>query len=256
MKQYYYYKSLRKNIIQFLDLFNDIEVARYDNTGNIIGTFEVPLKLAPKSKAWYWIYEKKSDIMLPIISAQITSIDYAETRQTNRLRSIIKSRSLDEGQIQKYLNPVPYDLGFQLTIWAKHMIDIDQVLEQTLPYFGPFVNMRITMDQLDTTFDIKVLLNNATPDLNSEYGDEERRLILWNLDFTSQTYLFKPLSDVGLIEKIITKYYNNEETWENNRFTETIFTSGGGAESVATLHKRLGYDEDANILYSYERWGD
>lgn len=257
MKTYYYYRALRKIIVQFLDIFNDIQVARYDSEGNITDTFDVPLKFAPKSKAWYWIYEKKSDEMLPMISCEITSIEYATERQGNRHRNVIVSRSLDDDTIRKFLNPIPYNINFQLNLWSKYMIDIDQILEQILPYFGPYIFMRTSIDQLDLSFDAKVMLNSVSPDLNSEYTDEERRIVRWMLDFTVQTYLFKPISDdPSIIKKIITKYYTNEDMWNEHRFTETEFTSGAEYASVASLHTGLGYDEDANILYKYERWGD
>lgn len=257
MNTYYYYKSLRKNIIQFLDIFNNIQIGRYDSNGNITDTFEVPLKFAPKSKAWYWIYEKKDDEMLPMMSSEITSIEYAAERQGNKLRNIVKSRDVSQGTLEKFLNPVPYNIGFQLNLWSKYMIDVDQILEQILPYFSPNIFMRINMSQLDASFDVKVLLNSTSPDLNSEYQDEDRRIILWSLDFTIQTYLFKPVSSSGLIEKIITKIYTNEDKWNDYRFTETTFTSGAsGHEAVAMYHKALGYDDDGDILYNYERWGE
>lgn len=257
MRNYYYYKSLRKNIIQFLDIFNNIEIGRYDSNGNITDTFIVPLRFAPKQKMWYWIYENKEDEMLPMMSAEITSIEYAPDRQGNRLRSIIKSRDVSAGNLEKFLNPVPYNIGFQLNIWSKFMIDVDQILEQILPYFSPHVFMRVNISQLDASFDVKVLLNSASPDLNSEYQDEDRRIVLWSLDFTIQTYIFKPISSSGLIEKIITKIYTDKDSWDDHRFTETMFTSGAsGAESVAMYHKALGYDDDGDILYEYERFGD
>jgi len=241
----------------FLDIFNDIQVSRYDTDGAITDTFKVPLKFSPKMKAWYWINERKDDEMLPIMSVQLTSVEFAADRMGNKLRRIVTSRTPSVGTLEKFLNPVPYNLGFQVGIWALHMVDVDQILEQILPYFTPHITMRIKISELDATLDVKVIFNSCSPDVSGEYTDEERRVLLWNMDFMVHGYLFQPISDVKLIKEIITKYYTDETTWEGNRFTETLFTSGAsGAESIATLHTGTGYDTDGTILYNYERWGD
>lgn len=50
MDQQFYYKTLRKTILAFLDLFNDIWIAKYDSKGNIVDQIQVPIKFAPKQK--------------------------------------------------------------------------------------------------------------------------------------------------------------------------------------------------------------
>lgn len=53
MRQYYFFKTLRKAIIQFLDMFNDMEIAKYNDDGEITKYVKVPLKLASKQKFYY-----------------------------------------------------------------------------------------------------------------------------------------------------------------------------------------------------------
>uniref|UniRef100_A0A6M3K7I9 Putative tail sheath stabilizer n=1 Tax=viral metagenome TaxID=1070528 RepID=A0A6M3K7I9_9ZZZZ len=255
MKTFYYYKALRRTIIQLLDVFNDIQISRYDTNGVITDTFKVPLKFAPKMTAWTWLYEKKDDEMLPIMSMQLNSVEFSPDRLGNRLKRIITSRNIDDGTIEKFLNPIPYNFGFQLSIWSLHMVDVDQILEQILPYFAPYIIMRINITELDATFDVKVIFNGCSPDITNEYTDEERRVLMWNLDFMVHGYLFQPSSDSALIKKIITNYYTNEDSF-NDRSTESTFTSAASGESVSTIHTGLGYDADSEILYSYERFGD
>ena len=92
MKTYYYYQSLRKTIIQFLDIFNDIRIARYESDGATVrGYLTVPLKFAPKTKAWYWINERKYDEILPIMSATMQSCEFATDRVVNKDMKIIKT---------------------------------------------------------------------------------------------------------------------------------------------------------------------
>ena len=53
MENYFYFSSLRKTILQFLDMFNNINIAKYDSDGTIIKYVKVPIKLAPKQKFYY-----------------------------------------------------------------------------------------------------------------------------------------------------------------------------------------------------------
>jgi len=50
MDQYFYFASIRKTIIQFLDIFNNMRIAKYNPNGTILKYVEVPIKLAPKEK--------------------------------------------------------------------------------------------------------------------------------------------------------------------------------------------------------------
>jgi len=254
MKTYYYYKALRKTIIQFLDMFNDIRIARYASDGSTVRSYiRVPLKLAPKEKVWYWINERKDDEILPIMSVTLQTCDFASDRQVNKSAKIVKTTTLDQKTVSRFLNPVPYNFGFQLSIWALYMVDIDQILEQILPYFTPHTVTKINIPELDATLDIKVIFQSCSPDVTFEMADEERRKLLWNLDFLVQGYLFQPVTDDEIVEQIITNFYLNDERF-NERSTETTFTSGapvsGASETLWQLG--LGYDADAEILFQYE----
>lgn len=51
---HYYYETIRKTVLQFLNIFSDIKIARYDNdTGNILKYIKLPVSFSPKSKAWF-----------------------------------------------------------------------------------------------------------------------------------------------------------------------------------------------------------
>lgn len=254
MKTYYYYKSLRKQIIQFLDIFNDIRIARYESDGSTIRSYlTIPLKLAPKQKVWYWIHERKDDEVLPIMSAMMQTCDYAADRQVNKSAQVVKTTTVSQKTVSRFLNPVPYNFGFQLSIWALYMVDIDQILEQILPYFNPYTMTKINIPELDATMDIKVVFQSCAPDNTFEMPDEERRKLLWNLDFQVQGYLFQPVTDSGIVQEIITNLYLDADRF-NARSTETLFTTGAPVSgAVETLwQKGEDYDAEGEILYQYE----
>jgi len=249
MKTYYYYKALRRTITQFLDLFNDIKIARYDVNGSFLKNVVVPLKYAPKEKIWIWLNERHDDEMLPQMAVTLTGVEYSLERQTNKHFRITDCTSADESSISRYLNPIPYDLNFQLGIWSLYMYDVDQILEQILPYFQPYIYMRVGIPELSSTFETKVLFNSASPDIETEYADEGRRILKYTLDFTVQTFLFKPIEVTGLIRTILANFYMNESTW-NTAFadTDSTFTSAASGESM----RLIGPSADDPSIYTYE----
>lgn len=253
-RTYYFYKVLRRTIIQFLDMFADIQVARYDNNGNITSTILVPLKYGPKEKAYYWKKEYSTEEKLPIMSVNLMSIDFDATRMVNKNEQVVQSKNVGERTETYFPNPVPYNLMLNLNIWALHMVDVDQILEQILPYFNPYVMMRVTIPELEAYIENKVVFNSAVPDIMDEWGEEDWRVLKWTLTFTVQSYLYRPLTseaDGKLIDKIMARFYTTQEALETE--TETTFTSGASGNYAQAIYMEgIGFDETAQILYNYE----
>ncbi len=268
MRVYYYYKVIRKTILQFLDIINEVQIARYREAAGVIGgvtldgLYTVPLKFGPKQKTWYWLNERKDDEMLPILSATLQGVEYASDRQGSKVTMICKSRDISRGTIERFLNPIPYNFNFQVTIWSLHIVDIDQILEQILPFFTPFVQIRVAVPELGITLDERVLFNSANPDeVSWEMSDEERRILKWTLDFTVQGYLFQPLlpqdGDGGseMIKEIIIQYYTECGLFEQ-RDNSTEFLSSAPSGGLYTSWTKgitaLPVDDDIIKLFRYE----
>ena len=215
----YYYQVMRKTIVQFLDLFNDIKIGRYDtNTGQLLSFVSVPLKFAPKSKNWYWTEKIDSngkrirDKILPMMAVNLNDIELATNRKVNMQYSA-RTRSGDSSEnvlltSQRFITPVPYDYKFQVQIISEYMVDITQIMEQVLPYFDPETNIQISVPELDidgsTTelLDLNVRYEGSSKEESLTMGPDEYRHIQWNLDFTVEGYLFKPKYDFPVIKTI------------------------------------------------------
>jgi len=264
VKQYYYYKVLRKTIVQFLDTFNDIQVARYDKDNNFEKYVEVPLKFSPKEKIWYWLAERKDYETLPIMSAAMTGVEFASDRATNRTQSITTvsgescaggaGPSVSAGTISSFLTPTPYDLTFQINIWTLYMADIDQILEQILPWFQPHIFVRVTIPEIKGSFDVKVIFEGASPDMEMEYTDDTFRVLKYTLDFRVQTMLFKPVEPTGYIEKIMINYYTDQGAFGSAVYenTTSTFTSAASGESQRLTGIDPYFDENDKRIYDYE----
>lgn len=253
MKEYYYLQGLRKTIIQFLDTLNDIQIARYNENGVFTQYYEVPVKFGTKRKIWYWLEERKDDQMHPIISVQMTGLDYDTNRLTNKMFKITKSRSVSAGDVSRFLNPSPYNINFSVSIWALNMTDIDQIIEQILPFYNPYIFIKIKIPELDADLDLKVMFNSVSPDVSNEIPDDDYRNILYNMEFVVHGYLFRPITEGKIIKRIITKYYADQIAWEHMG-TESTYTSGAsGYEAESSFIKGIEpwYDQDEEKLYKY-----
>ena len=47
---YFYHESLRKIVVAFGTIFNNINIQRKDSSGNVVQSIKVPLAYSPKEK--------------------------------------------------------------------------------------------------------------------------------------------------------------------------------------------------------------
>lgn len=250
MKTYFFFNVFRKTIIQFFDAFNDIKIARYAEDGKTIDRYiEVPIKHSVKEKVYYWLNERKDDELLPMITAYISSIDYASDRKVNSFYSFTSECDRNDASASTFLHPCPYNLTFTMNIWALHMVDIDQIMEQILPFFCPHIFVRVQLEELNTAFDVKIIFRSATPEISHEMADLEYRVINYTLDFEVQSWFFKPSSDVGLIKKIYGSYITNADGFTNYlNNTGSTFSSGA---SGGITYELKGKVEDSELIVKY-----
>ena len=204
MKYHYFFNTIRKVIIHFLDMFNDINIARYDDNGEIFKYIKVPIKFIPKEKMFMWLKDRRHDKYFPIISAQVNGISLNIDRITNKNEKL--TLNIDDVH-KRIFNPTPYTINFQLNIISKFMVDQDQILEQILPFFTPHAFIMIDIPELGLELENKVIFNSCNMDKSFEISTDAYRTIVYTLDFDVQTYLFNPIVST-------TKYYltyNNEE---------------------------------------------
>ena len=139
----FYNEAIRKLVIGFGSLFNDINVVRKNSDGTTKETIRVPLSYGPKEKFLRRIQESSSisdtskvQITLPRIGFDITGFAYDPSRKTNKLkrRQAVSTDGL--GYSYNY-NEVPYIVNFGLYAFTRNQDDNLQIIEQILPYFTP-----------------------------------------------------------------------------------------------------------------------
>ena len=81
-----------------------------------------------------------------------------------------------------------------------------QIVEQILPYFQPHYTITIVaIEEIQEKNDIKFTLDNISMTDNYEGNFEDRRALIWTLEFTAKTYMFLPISSDSIESSIINK---------------------------------------------------
>jgi len=214
---YYYHEIIRRTIVAFGTLFNNIHIQHKDNDGNVVDDIKVPLAYAPMQKFLAKIQQqadlsKPVAITLPRMSFEMTSLSYDPTRKTTATKTF--KAVTGSGDIRQVYHPVPYNIGFQLALYCKLNEDALQVTEQILPYFQPSFNLTVDLvSSIGEKKDIPVVLNSVNMQDDYEGDFSSRRSLIYTFDFTAKTYLFGPIADSseGLIRKVQVDYYSDTD---------------------------------------------
>ena len=167
----FYHRTLRKNVILFGTLFNDIYITRDNSSGNQVQSLKVPITYGPKEKTLARVEASPNlsnpvALMLPRMSFEMTRLDYDPARKLPTVgRYSIKPETKGDSTPtrNKYTyNPVPYDVDFQLDIMVRNAEDGTKILEQILPYFAPEWTATVQLlPELDLPLDIPTIIKTV-----------------------------------------------------------------------------------------------
>ena len=232
----FYNEAVRKTVIGFGTLFNNIELKKVVN-GQVLEVEKVPLAYGPKQKFLYRLQGnpvdgKKVAITLPRIYFEMTGIDYDAARKTPAIQKYKKAVPAEGSEdnakavISQYV-PVPYNISFEVGIIAKSQDDGLQILEQILPFFQPSFSMSLKfIPDMDEVRDVAVVLNSVDFDDDWEDDFTTRRSITYSMQFTAKSYIYGPYTKASVIRK--------------SKIIETI-----GDKQVNKRHAELTYSPKA-----------
>jgi hypothetical protein len=213
MANTFYNRALRKYVIGFGNLFNEITLVRYNPDYSEAQRMIVPIVYAPKEDYVTRLetdpnLDKKTQITLPRMSFELLGFNYdASRKQNTNTRQFAQTPN---GLVSQY-NPVPYNFDFNLYLYVRNIEDGTQIIEHILSYFTPDYTMKLNMiPEMGIVKNIPVVLNSTAQDIDYE-GNYERdtRVIIWTLSFTVKGYIFGKVSDTGgPITHSITSIYN------------------------------------------------
>ena len=209
----FYHGAIRKYIVAFGTLFNDIHINRVNSSNETIQTMKVPLSYGPKEKFLARLegdpeLNRPFSMVLPRMAFELVNISYDPERKLNTLNRNVKQSSSNTSQLLYQYQPVPYNLGITLDIMAKNNDDATRIVEQILPYFTPQWNMTLNLiPDLGLNVDVPVILNTTSLQDTYEGDFINRRAIVWSLGFTLKSQHFGPVRKSGVIKRVYTNLY-------------------------------------------------
>ena len=227
----FYNQAVRKTVVSFGTLFNNIELKKIVD-GQVIEIEKVPLAYGPKQKFLYRLQGNPTDgrkvaITLPRIYFEMTGIDYDAARKTpatQKYKTVINDNG---NEVRTQYVPVPYNISFEVGILCKSQDDGLQILEQILPFFQPSFSMSLKfIPDMDEVRDVAVVLNSVDFDDDWEDDFSTRRSITYTMQFTAKSYIYGPYTKADVIRK--------------SRIIETI-----GDTAVNKRHVELSYTPKA-----------
>jgi hypothetical protein len=174
--------------------------------------------------------ERQLAIKLPRMSFEILGIAYDSSRQLPKTNNYKRSVDGQEGIQKRYYVSVPYTINFQLNIYARSQDDALQVVEQIIPYFNPqyTVSVKPYDGVQDISEDVPIILSSISFSDDYEGAMEQRRTIIYTLDFEMKIGFYgpKPTDDEAekVIRKVSTNIYNMDAGWfgDSDEFLEAL----------------------------------
>ena len=202
----FYHQSIRKYVIMFGNMFNDIVVRRLDTTGVSLQSVAVPLAYGPKEKFLVRItqdpnLDQQVAIQLPRMGFEMTTLAYDGQRRlagTSRNVKVVD----DKNKLDFTYMPVPYDLNFNLYAYVRNADDGAQIMEQIVPYFGPeWTNQVRLIPEMNLIQDVPTILNTVSIEDTYEGDFDTRRALIYTFDFTVKAYFYGPVRRQGIIKR-------------------------------------------------------
>lgn len=189
----------------FGTLFNDIMITRKDVNNVDAMTMKVPISYGPNQKFLAKLQQdqKLSEpaMTLPRMSFELLGMIYNGDRKLTRHQMNTKPLAITDDSFSTQFVAAPYDLEFQLNIMVKYSEDGNKIVEQIVPFFKPDWTASVQIiDNLDFTVDIPIVLQSIATEDTYDGDFNERRVLIWTLNFTMKAQYFGPLQTKKIIK--------------------------------------------------------
>jgi hypothetical protein len=209
----YYNETIRKNIVAFGSLFNQITIQRMDADDTISKYIRIPIVYGPKEK---FIYRLTSESGLtdfthiqntyPKMGFDISNIIFDPSRKINRMftKKITGANETSIGYVG-----IPYNINLNLYTFTRNLDDNLQIVEQIIPYFAPDFTVSINYNTLNQQVDVPIILNDLNIVEDYEADFTTRRTVSGIYSFTMKTWIYGNInrSTSAIIENANVRIY-------------------------------------------------
>lgn len=244
-------KSIRKIVVAFGSIFDQIYVNRKNDTTGVEENIKVPITFSSKEKFIKRLQSNssitdkvKTQINLPYLSFEVSNISYDPSRKRNKLLTTTNNTVNSSGEIissQKTFSETPIILGFNLYFYTRSLDEVFQILEQILPYFNPEFNIRINFNDVFKNVNVPISYREFRLIDDHEGSLANRRTIIGVMAFTVSSFVFGEIKNSLLIEEIDETIIIDDPTVEIP--PDGSSTSSGGvttSSSSIVINSNLG----------------
>lgn len=243
-KNHFYHQTIRRAIVAFGMVFNDIQIRRRDSNGNVVQSLKVPLAYGPKQKFLSRLYDNPDpennpiQMTLPRMGFEMTNLLYDSQRKANTLQQ--KKAITDDGNTAAYqYSAVPYTMDLSLSIFAKNQDDALQVVEQIIPFFTPALNLSVkAVPEMGIVDDFPVILQDISFEDDYEGDYATRRSIIYTLNFQIKLNFYGPIEERGMIKQVqVNSYLETDTDFIDSRYEVKVDPLDASPEDA------YGFDE-------------
>ena len=254
----YYFSTIRKLTVYFGTIFNNIYITRADGDNTETHLMRVPLQYGPKDKDFARInsdpnIDREVAIQLPRMSFELTSMQYDPSRKLGTLGRLVRKDSTDADKFRRMYNPVPYNFMFTLSIYVKNVEDGTKIVEQILPFFTPeFTSTVNLIPEMNISMDLPIVLLDTSLEDSYEGSFDERRMIIWTMNFMIKGFLFGPVLSKPIIKFSNTDFYIGNTTSTNTTISSIQVKPGLDANGNPTSNASISVN--TNIIEVDDNW--
>jgi hypothetical protein len=218
---YYYNEQFKRIITQFSSIFAGLQVASGIQEDGTVHMIPVPVRYGSIDRVVASVkngFTQNKMMTLPIMSTYLLEIELAPERRKG-VSWTHRKTTMPEGGVfpqdlkvlERYM-PIPYDLTFELAIYASNTDQMFQILEQLLVLFDPILQIQTSDSPYDWARQLTVELLSIGNEENYPLGGE-RRMIVWNLNFKMDAWMSPPAALKEDLVKQITMRFGNLEAF-------------------------------------------
>jgi len=198
---YFYSAQIRKYLFAFADVFNGVQIAKYDQNGNISGYQTIPI-IFPNQDKHFTYYNQQingSTSTNPDVKIEVAQTlpsfsvkDLGFTLDIDRTRN--KYDIVCEASKSSYL-ATPIRVNLNLKFNFEKLDECWQVIEQLLPLFNPVfsINVNPIDEHFANNLSTPIFIESTSNLFSSDLSEETQRI---------QQYTFSIRMDIWLFGKI------------------------------------------------------
>lgn len=218
---YYYDAQFRRVLKHLIRLFGEFQIANGFDSNGVRKYRKVPARYADISRlAAYMINGNSENVMptAPMITINVQSLKLSRENirspisetivmGTNKSPAVNEyTKELDKRYEINRFNPTPWELVFNVNIWANNLTNKMEIFEQIVTLFNPSVVLQLSENPLDWTSAIDVELIDCNFSSRSFPQGTDPDLDVLTLSFKCPIWFSLPatVKEAKLIKQIVT----------------------------------------------------